>query len=116
MSNDRNPENRKGKNVQSGKLLLKKQQISRQQLGGVTGGGTVSAVASAVVSAASSAGMSLAGGPWSAVASAAGSAFAGGVASNHLEDRINDGTIQRNMGKIAGDIDDWAHKNLHFSW
>ena len=114
MSNDRNPENRKGKNVQSGKLLLKKQQISRQQLGGVTGGGEVSALISGALSAIGSAssGLESPSGVITGAVSAAGSAYD----SNHLEDELKDGSLQRATNKAAGDVNNWMHKNLHISW
>jgi hypothetical protein len=104
----------KGKNVQSGKLLLKKQQISRQQLGGVTGGGEVSTLVSGALSIIGSASSSLEtpSGVITGAVSGAGSAYD----SNHLEDEIKDGSLQRAAGKVAGKANDWAHKHLHISF
>jgi hypothetical protein len=96
----------KGKKTGSNKLLLKKQQISRASLGGVTGGGEASRAISGVLSAIGSASSSVAETPVAAV-TAPVSYELSAYDSDHLEQPIKDGAKKAN---------DWAHKHLHISF
>lgn len=100
---------KKSKNVETGKLLLKKQQISRAHLAGVTGGGEASRAISGVVSAISSASSSFAETPVAAV-TAPVSYELSAYDSDHAKE-IGDG-----VKKVAGKANDWAKKHLHVSF
>jgi len=106
-----------GNNVATGKLLLKKQQISRAQLGGVTGGGKSGELISAAASAIGSASSSFLETP-SAAVTAPVSAGLSAYDSDHLENSIKHGVKKAAGGvkKAAGGANNWVHKHLHFSF
>ena len=70
-----------------GKLLLQKQQVSRAQLGAVTGGGEISGLISGAISAIGSASSSLE--TPSGVVTGAASAALSAYNSNHWSDRLS---------------------------
>ena len=113
MSNKRNNKHA-DKNNESGRLLLKKQQISRASLGGVTGGGEVSALASGALSAIGSASSSLEtpSGAVSGTVSGALSAYD----SNHLEDKIKHGVgkAAKGAGHAAKKAGSWIKHHISF--
>jgi hypothetical protein len=99
----------KGKNLETGKLLLKKQQISRAHLGGVTGGGQSGELASAAASAIVSASSSLLETPAAAVTGPVSAALSA-YDSDHAKE------IPGAVKKAAGAANSWAHKHLHISF
>ena len=99
----------KSKNVETGKLLLKKQQISRAHLAGVTGGGESSRAVSGVVSAISSASSSFLETP-SAAVTAPVSYELSAYDSDHAHE------IKEGVKKGAKKVNDWAKKHLHVSF
>lgn len=100
----------KGKKTGSNKLLLKKQQISRASLGGVTGGGQSGELISGALSAIGSASSSTLETP-SAAVTAPVSAALSAYDSDHYEDKIKKG-----VSDAAHAANDWAHKHLHISF
>lgn len=114
MNTKRNSK-RKDKNT-DGKLLLKKQQISRVSLDGVTGGGEVSGLVSGALSAIGSASSSLET-PSGAVSGGVSGALSA-YDSNHLENTIKKdaGKVVKGAEHVAGGANNWLHKHLHISF
>jgi hypothetical protein len=114
MSTKRNSK-RADKNNESGRLLLKKQQISRAALGGVTGGGEVSGLVSGALSIVGSASSSTLETP-SGVVSGAASGAASAYDSNHLEDKIKHGIGKgaKATGHAAKKAGSWIKHHISF--